>query len=135
MRAISIRRHYLLLLAVLGLGLTLRFAQPTLVEFKRDEATIARVGQAIAYEGFRPAVGVDSSLGIDNLPLTPYLMALPLRLWSDPLSAVLFTILLNGLALPACYLLGKAMLGRRAALLATLLFAVSPWAVLYARKI
>jgi len=132
-----IRRHWhgLLLLGILLLGLILRFAQPSLVAFKRDEATIARLGQAIAHEGYRPAVGVDSSLGIDNLPLTLYLMALPLRLWSDPLSAVIFTILLNGLALPACYLLGRAFLGKRAALLATLLFAVSPWAVLYARKI
>ena len=120
---------------ILILGAVLRFSQPTLVEFKRDEATIARWGQAIAYEGFLPAVGVDSSLGIDNLPLTPYLMAVALRLWSDPLSAVLFTMLLNTLALPACYALTKEALGRRAALLSTLLFAVSPWAVLYARKI
>ena len=133
--SIRLRGHHLLLLGILILGLALRLAQPTLVEFKRDEATIARLGQAIAYEGYRPAVGVGSSLGIDNLPLTLYLMALPLRAWSDPLSAVVFTILLNSLALPACYLLGKAFLGKRAALLATLLFAVSPWAVLYARKI
>ena len=132
---IRLRRHHVLLLGVLILGLALRLAQPTLVEFKRDEATISRLGQAIAYEGYRPAVGMGSSLGIDNLPLTLYLMALPLRAWSDPLSAVVFTILLNSLALPACYLLGKALIGRRAALLATLLFAVSPWAVLYARKI
>lgn len=129
------RGHLVLLLGVLVIGAVLRLAQPALVEFKRDEATIARLGQAIAHEGFRPVVGVDSSLGIDNLPLTLYLMALPLRLWSDPLSAVLFTILLNTMGLPACYLLGRALLDRRAALLATLLFAVSPWAVLYARKL
>ncbi len=129
------RAHFVLLIAILTLGVALRFSQPTLVEFKRDEATVARLGQAIAFEGYLPAVGVDSSLGIDNLPLTLYLVALPLRLWSDPLAAVLFTMLLNSLALPACYLLAKEALGKRAALLSTLLFAVSPWAVLYARKI
>ncbi len=129
------RAHFVLLIVILTLGVALRFSQPTLVEFKRDEATVARLGQAIAFERYLPAVGVDSSLGIDNLPLTLYLVALPLRLWSDPLSAVLFTMLLNSLALPACYLLAKAALGKRAALLSTLLFAVSPWAVLYARKI
>ncbi len=133
--SIQSRRHHLALLVILLLGTALRLVQPTLVPFKRDEATIARLGQAIAHEGFRPTAGVDSSLGIENLPLTLYLMALPLRLWPDPLSAVIFTILLNSLALPACYLLGRALLGRRPALLATLLFAVSPWAVLYARKI
>ena len=118
---------------VVGFGL--RLLQPDLVEFKRDEATIARLGQAIAYEGYLPAAGVDSSLGIDNLPLTLYLAALPLRLWSDPLAVVIFTALLNALALVACYLLVRACFGEREALLATLLFAVSPWAVLYARKI
>ncbi len=133
--AIQSWKRHLILLCILLLGSALRLAQPTLVPFKRDEATIARLGQAIAHEGFRPPAGVDSSLGIDNLPLTLYLMALPLRVWSDPLSAVIFTILLNSLALPACYLLGRALVGRRPALLATLLFAVSPWAVLYARKI
>lgn len=123
------------LLLALCLGFALRFSQPTLVEFKRDEATIARLGQAIAYEGYLPAVGVDSSLGIDNLPLTLYLVALPLRLWSDPLAAVLFTILLNSLALPVGYVVARAGLGERTAVVSTALFAVSPWAVLYARKI
>ncbi|MGC9350180.1 MAG: hypothetical protein ACP5JG_18715, partial [Anaerolineae bacterium] len=127
--------HTLLLALILALGFTLRLAQPTLVEFKRDEATIVRLGQAIAYEGYRPAVGVDSSLGIDNLPLTLYLMALPLRVWADPLSAVVFTCLLNSLALVGCYALARIAFGKQEALLATLLFAVSPWAVLYARKV
>lgn len=131
----KLRVHHVLFLIVMALGFTLRLSQPTLVEFKRDEATIARLGQAIAYEGFRPAVGVDSSLGIDNLPLTLYLVAAPLRLWSDPVSAVLFTALLNSLALVACYLLARAAFGTPEALLSTLLFATSPWAVLYARKI
>jgi len=127
--------HAVALVLILIVGFALRLSQPTLVEFKRDEATIARLGQAIAYEGYLPAVGVDSSLGIDNLPLTLYLASVPLRVWSDPLSLVIFTCLLNGLALLACYALTRASLGRTQALLATLLFAVSPWAVLYARKI
>lgn len=127
--------HQLALLAIIILTIILRMGQPTLVEFKRDEATIARLGQAIAREGYLPAVGVDSSLGIDNLPLTLYLMALPLRLWSDPLAAVIFTMLLNVLAVGACYGVGRAFFDKNVALIATFLFAVSPWAVLYARKI
>ena len=125
----------MLLALILAVGFALRLLQPTLVEFKRDEATVARLGQAIAYEGYLPAVGVDSSLGIDNLPLTLYMAALPLRAWADPLSLAVFTCLLNSLALLACYWLTRSGLGQTEALLATLLFAVSPWAVLYARKI
>ena len=120
------RIHLVLLVLILAVGFSLRLLQPTLVEFKRDEATIARLGQAIAYEGYLPAVGVDSSLGIDNLPLTLYLAALPLRAWVDPLSVVVFTCMLNSLALLVCYWLTRTGLGKTEALLATLFFAVSP---------
>ncbi|MCX7682830.1 MAG: glycosyltransferase family 39 protein [Anaerolineae bacterium] len=125
----------LLLLAILGLAFLLRMGWPTLSEFKRDEATVARLAQAIAYEGYLPATGVASSTGVKNFPLTLYLMALPLRLWSDPLAAVLFTGFLNGLAVLGCYLLGRSYFGQVVALLASYLFAVSSWAVLYGRKI
>jgi hypothetical protein len=126
---------FITLLFTLALGFITRMGWPTLAEFKRDEATVARLAQAIAYEGYLPVTGVDSSLGIDNLPLTLYLMALPIRLWPDPLSAVLFTALLNSLALLACYVIGKTFFNRNVALIATWLFAVNPWAILYARKI
>ena len=99
------------LLAILALALLLRMGWPTLVEFKRDEATVARRALAIAYEGDRPAAGVGSSIGTANLPLTLYLTAIPLRLWQDPLAAVLFVGLLNGLAVLACYGLGRAYFG------------------------
>ena len=123
------------LLGIVALGLLLRIGWPTLAEFKRDEATVVRRALAIAYEGDLPATGVDTSRGMANLPLTLYLLALPLRLWRDPLAAVLFTGLLNGLAAWACYGLGRAYFGRSVGLLAAFLFAVSPWAVVYGRKI
>ncbi len=131
----SKRIHLYLLIAILILAFVLRMGWPTLSEFKRDEATVARLAQAIAYEGYWPAIGVDSSVGIDNLPLTLYLMAIPIRLWPDPLSAVLFTSFLNSLAVLACYTVGKLMFNRKIALIATGLFAINPWAILYARKI
>jgi len=122
-------------LAILALALFLRMGWPTLAEFKRDEATVARLALGIAYEGDLPAVGVGSSFGTANLPLTLYLTAIPLRLWRDPVAAVLFVGLLNGLAVLACYGLGQAYFGRAVGLVASFLFAVSPWAVMYGRKI
>lgn len=119
----------------MALAFVLRFERPALVEFKRDEATVARIAQAIVYEGYLPAVGVDASMGIDNLPLTLYLIALPTLLWRDPLASVLFTMLLNTLAVWGCYAFGKAYFDAKIGLIAALLFAVNPWAVLYARKI
>ncbi len=129
------RRSHILLMLIMILACGLRFERPTLVEFKRDEATVARLAQAIAYEGYRPAVGVDASMGMDNFPLTLYLMALPVRLWPDPLAVVLFTLLLNAIAVWGCYAFGRVYFGERVGLMAALLFAVNPWAVLYARKI
>ncbi|HUV90607.1 MAG TPA: glycosyltransferase family 39 protein [Anaerolineae bacterium] len=123
------------LLGIVALALLLRMGWPTLAEFKRDEATVVRRALAIAYEGDLPATGADSSRGMALLPLTLYLMAIPLRLWRDPLATVLFTGLLNGLAVWACYGLGRAYFGRSVGLLAAFLFAVSPWAVVYGRKI
>ena len=132
---LSGRAEKLLLFSILGLAFLLRMGWPTLSEFKRDEATVTRLALAVAHEGYLPAAGVASSTGVDNLPLTLYLMALPLRLWPDPLVAVLFTGFLNGLAVLACYWLGRLYFGRAVALLASYLFAVSSWAVLYGRKI
>jgi 4-amino-4-deoxy-L-arabinose transferase-like glycosyltransferase len=123
------------LLGILALALLLRMGWPTLAAFKLDEAMVVRRALAIAYEGDLPAAGADSSRGMANLPLTLYLTAIPLRVWQDPVAVVLFTGLLNGLAVLACYALGRAYFGRTVGLVASFLFAVSPWAVLYGRKI
>jgi 4-amino-4-deoxy-L-arabinose transferase-like glycosyltransferase len=125
----------LLLLGIVALALVLRMGWPTLSEFKRDEATVARRALAIAYEGDLPAAGVASSTGTANFPLTLYLMAIPLRLWKDLVAVVLFTGLLNGLAVLACYAVGRAYFGRAVGVLTAFLFAVGPWAVVYGRKV
>ncbi len=124
-----------MLLGIMTLALVLRMGWPTLAAFKRDEATVLRRALSIAYEGDLPAAGVGASMGTANLPLTLYLTAIPLRVWQDPVAAVLFIGLLNGLAVLACYGLGRAYFGRTVGLIASFLFAVSPWAVLYGRKI
>lgn len=123
------------LLVILALAFLLRMGWPTLAEFKLDESLVARRALAIAYEGARPAVGAIASVGTYHPPLNLYLMALPLRLWPDPVAAVLFVGLLNGLAVWGCYALGKTYFGREVGLIAAFLFAVNPWAVSYGRKI
>jgi len=122
------------LLGILALAFVLRMGWPTLAEFKRDEATVVRRGLAIAYEGALPAAGLDSSTGMAHPPLTFYLTALPLRLWQDPVAVALFTGLVNALAVLACYWVGRAYFGPGVGLVASFLFAVSPWAVVYGRK-
>lgn len=125
----------LLIWGILLLGLFLRIAWPTLAEFKLDEATVVRRAMAIAWKGEFPVVGIGSSIGTANLPLTLYLTAIPLRIWPDPVAAVVFIGLVNGLAVVAGYGLGKSYLNRSVGRIAAFLFAVNPWAILLARKI
>lgn len=129
------RWEWVAALAILAVALILRMGWPTLAEFKRDEAKVVRAALAIAYEGDLPVEGVGSSIKVNNLPLTHYLTALPLLVWRDPVAAILFIGLVNGLAVLACYLLGRAYFGRAVGLIAAFLFAVNPWAVLYGRKL
>lgn len=124
-----------LIWVTLALGLLLRIAWPTLAEFKLDEATVVRRAMAIAWRGEFPVLGVGSSIGMANLPLTLYLTAIPLRIWPDPVAAVVFIGLLNGLAVVACYELGRRHWNRSVGGIAAFLFAVNPWAILLARKI
>lgn len=128
------RQPWLLLALIMALAFVLRLERPTLAEFKRDEATVARRAQAIAYEGDLPVEGVASSEGPANLPLTLYVMAVAMRIWQDPVAIVVLTAFINTLAVLACYPVAQVYLGKRAALIATLLFAINPWAILYARK-
>ncbi len=110
-------------------------SMPTFAEFKLDESTVVQRALAIAYEGDRPAAGVGASVGPANLPLFLYLLAPALRLWADPVAAVLLVAMLNVLAVAACYAVGRNFLSSKAALIAAYLFAVGGWAVYYGRKI
>ncbi len=122
-------------LVIVLLAFGLRTAWPTLAEFKYDEANVVRHALQIAHEGARPVVGVDSSTSVKNLPLMLYLMALPLRLWADPVAAVLFIGWLNTLAVAVTYRLGKSHFGLTTGRISAFLFAVGGWAVLYGRKV
>ena len=124
-----------LLVILLVLAFLPRLIWPTLAEFKLDEATVVRRAMEIAWKGALPVAGVGSSIGMANLPLTLYLTAIPLRIWGDPVAAVVFIGLLNGLAVVACYALGKRYFDRATGWIAAFLFAVNPWAILLARKI
>lgn len=125
----------LLLLAILLLAAALRLTRLDLAEFKRDEATIVRRALDIVHAREFPAVGVASSQGPDNPPLTLYLTALPLAVAQDPRLAVALVATLNLGAVLATYLLAKRFFDPRMARVAAWLFAVSPWAVFYGRKI
>lgn len=129
------RRGELLLLAlVLLLAGVLRVAWPGLTEFKADEARLLALALEMA-DGRFALRGISSSVGFPNFPASVWIYSLPLLLWPHAYAATVFTGLLNTTAVGACYWFVRRYWGSHAALAATLLYAVSPWAVIFSRKI
>ena len=123
-----------LLLLILLLAGLLRMAAPGLTEFKADEARLLALALDMA-EGQFALRGISSSVGFPNFPASVWIYSLPLFIWPHPYAATLFTGFLNTLAVVAAYWFVRRYWGISAALAATLMFAVSPWAVIFSRKI
>ena len=108
---------------------------PGMTEFKADEAQLMSLALDMV-EGRGLALrGMVSSVGLPNTPVSVWLYAVPLLLWKHVYSATLFTGLLNTLAVLGCGWFVRRYLGNVAALAAMLMYAVSPWAIFYSRKI
>ncbi|MBN1936465.1 MAG: glycosyltransferase family 39 protein [Anaerolineae bacterium] len=125
----------LALIAILLLAAFLRLWNLDATEFKYDEATVCNLAAQFVDTGLPPVRGMGSSVGIDNPPLTIWLMSLPVLLSRDPLIASGFVALLNVIAVWGCYALGKRYWSEGVGLLAALLLAIGPWAVFYSRKV
>ena len=124
-----------LLVAVLILAAVLRMAWPGLIEFKRDEALLFARALDVAEGSEFHLRGISSSVGFPNTPLSVWLYALPLLFWKDVYAATLFTGLVNVAAILGGWWLVRRYWGGTAALAATIMFAVSPWAIFHSQKI
>ena len=125
----------LLLCAVILLAAYLRFSRLDQVEFLWDQAEISKWALRMGQEGEITWVGTPSSTGLYSFLAAVWLLAIPYALSPSPIFATGFVAALNLLAVIGCYFLTRRWFGRTAALVATLLFAVAPWAVIHSRKI
>jgi len=121
--------------AILVLAAWLRLDRLDLMEFKADEAGALCLAHEVLDGKGLPVRGLDSSVGIANPPLFIDLLVLPGLVSRDPVFSAAFLACLNVAAVWLCFVFGRGIVGDRSALLAALLFAASPWAVIYARKI
>jgi len=133
MRRVSVTKFALI--GIMFLAAYLRLSHLELTEFKLDEAHVCSRAAEFLASGRPPLVGIGSSVGMANPPLFIYLIAIPVSLSKNPAVIAGFIALLNVGAVLGCYLLTREYFGEKVALIATLLFAVSPWAVFYSRKI
>ena len=129
------RRDGLTLLLILFVAGLLRLGQPGIVEFFHDEAMLSSMAQQLVDGESFPLTGINSSTGIPNPPINVYLMALPYAISSDPQVATIFIMLLNVIGVGLLWLIAHRYFGKTTALVAGLTYAVSPWAILYSRKI
>ncbi|MBZ0297701.1 MAG: hypothetical protein K8L99_34410 [Anaerolineae bacterium] len=123
-----------LILVVVLAGLT-RFGHPGTVEFKHDEATLSLLALDWLDGGPFPLTGMPSSVGVPNAPASVYVMAIPYGLGLDAQGATMFIAALNVMGVGLLWLIAYRYLGFVPALVAGLVHALNPWAVLYSRKI
>jgi 4-amino-4-deoxy-L-arabinose transferase-like glycosyltransferase len=127
--------EYVALVVLLLLAAVLRLGAPGITEFKRDEANLSQRALDLVHGRDFPLLGLSSSVGVPNPPISVYLFAVPYALDSSPIAATIFVGLLNVIAVALTWWLARRYYGWRAAAVAGLLYAVSPWGILYSRKI
>ena len=111
------------------------------MEFKGDERESIELGLRLLRErpwtsaASWPRVGLPSSGGVDNPPFYDWLMALFWQVTGSPLGCTALIALANVLALPAIYLWARRAVGPARALVVLGWLALSPYAVIYSRKL
>lgn len=129
------RHEWLLLAALVALAAVLRFQRIECAEFVWDQAHLSMKAIDMVRGGQIAWAGVRSSTGVDAFAAFTWLLAIPYAITLDPLFATMFIAALNVIAVAASYFLIRLWFGPPAAVAATLLYAVSPWAIELSRKI
>ncbi|HVC32309.1 MAG TPA: glycosyltransferase family 39 protein [Chloroflexota bacterium] len=124
-----------LLVAAVAITAVTRLGWLGLIEFENDEAWALTVASEIARGQAYPLVGIGSSLGIPNAPFFVYLMALPGLVGRNPALATGLIGLLGTAAVAATYGFASTLFDQVTAVSAALLYAVSPWGIVYSRKV
>ena len=127
--------HYVALAAILLLAAWLRFEHLDHAEFQWDQGEISKWALRMGRQGQIAWVGPPSSTGLSSFLGAIWLYAIPYALSPSPVFATGFVAAINLAAVVGCYLLARRLFGATAALVASLLYTVGPWAVIYSRKV
>jgi 4-amino-4-deoxy-L-arabinose transferase-like glycosyltransferase len=112
-----------------------RLTNLQLIEFKADEALNLYLAARPIFGYPLPPGGTVSSIGLLNPPLFNYLL-LPIVFFTfNPKEVTFFIAFINSLTIGFFFLLIKRYFNQTTALIASLIFAFSPWAILFSRKI
>lgn len=128
-------RDVVVLVFVLTAAALIRFSEAGRVEFFHDEAMLSMLAQEMADGYTFPLTGIVSSVGLPNPPTSVWVMAIPYLFSSNPLVATLFVAALNVIGVGVLWFITRRYMGATVALVAALVYALNPWAILYSRKI
>ncbi len=127
--------EFILVGAIWLLAAWLRFHHLDRAEFLWDQAEISKWALRVGQQHRVTWIGPISSTRLDTFPAAIWLLAIPYAISTNPVFATRFVAALNIAPVIGGYFIVRRWFGRVAALVATLLFAVAPWAVIYSRKI
>lgn len=114
---------------------SLRLVNLDLIEFKTDEAVNLFLSSRPFFGEPFPPGGTVSSIGLLNPPFFNYLLFLLANFSLDPRSVSFLIALLNSLSIGFFFLIIKKYYSFKIALISSLFLAVSPWMILFSRKI
>ena len=140
-RGLDVPWHHVVVFCIVLVAAAARFFRLDLMEFKGDEAGAYRLALHALGNGepgvgrFFPTEGIASSVGVPNTPLFVYIVALPVAVVRSPLAPVGVIAATNVAAVWLCYLAGTRIWSRLTGLIGSALFALSPWAIVFSRKL
>jgi len=123
------------LLLIVLVAAYFRLASLNLAEFKGDEAGTSIVLKALLQQGKIPLVGPPLSTGGFSGPIYYYILAIPFLISTNPIVASAFIAGLNIVGVVLTFRFAREFFNEKIALIATALTAVSPFAILFSRKI
>lgn len=141
MRVLRARPDLVALAATLAVAAVARLSWLDLMEFKGDEANACRLAlHVLGYSEpgigrFFPTAGLVSSVGVPNPPLFVYLVAIPLAIVRSPIAVAAAIATANVFAIWLTYVAGKRCFDRFVGLASAAMLAVSPWGIVFSRKI
>jgi Ca2+/Na+ antiporter len=123
------------LMAVMSVAIILRVLFLQNMEYKTDESQMVHMAINLGRDHIPYVVGNLTSHGNRNPPGLLYLISLPAFISTHPIHITFVVTFINILAVFITYRLVRHLLGWRAATVAALLFACSPWAIRCSMKV
>ncbi len=127
-------RHAWPLYLVLALATILRLYSLDTIDLRYDEASAAQFALSIA-NGNLLAVAPFSGSVANHPPVYLYILAVPYLFSRSFLVVAVYRVMLDVVAIGLLWAVARRYFNARVAFMAALFFAVSPWAVQFARKL